>query len=265
MNNPTCVDALVPGRLRLVVAYDGRSFQGWQSQARGDTVQDRLQGALAALCGGQPVTVHGSGRTDAGVHARGQVIHADLPAHDRLTPDRWTLALNAHLPPEIRVLSARVAPDGFHARFSARGKWYRYRIWQHPVLSPFQHGRAWHLPSPLDGELLAAAARKLVGTHDFRAFAANRGKPGENTVRTIHRIDVQRRGRAVTLDFTGNGFLYKMVRLLTGSMVRCAQGRAPLGWLDDLLAGRGRTSFAAPAEGLYLMRVYYREPVRSGL
>ena len=245
------------GRLRLTVAYDGGPFQGWQSQAHGDTIQDRLEAAFSVLCGGRHITVHGSGRTDAGVHARGQVAHADVPGRDRRPPGQWRAALNAHLPPQIRIMAVRPVTQEFHARFSARGKTYRYRIWNAAVLSPFQVGRAWHFPDPLDLEVLRQTAQLLVGTHDFARFSANRGRPPESTVRTIHRIDFARHGRSLTLAYEGSGFLYKMVRLLTGSIVRCAQGRATPDWISAMLAGTGKTSFAAPAEGLYLMRVRY--------
>ena len=254
------------GRLRLKVAYDGRPFAGWQSQANGESVQEHLEKSLSSLCGVERIVVHGSGRTDAGVHARGQVAHADVPDPARFTLDRWALAINAHLPAEIRVVAVRLAPPDFHARFSASGKVYRYRLWNSPVFHPFEIGRAWHVPGPLDDDAFAAAARLLVGRHDFAAFAANRGKPGENTVRTIRRVDVRRRGSHLTLEYEGNGFLYKMVRLLTGSLIRCAQGRAESGWISRLLAGEaGKTSFMAPAEGLYLWRVLYGKDQREPL
>ena len=259
---PTSLDSAehaAPQRLRLTVAYDGRPFDGWQSQARGNTIQDHLETAFARLCGGHRIPVHGSGRTDAGVHALGQVAHADVPDRTRHTPERWRAALNSYLPAEIRVMEVRFARPGFHARFVAKGKIYRYRIWNAPVLDPLENGRAWHFPAPLDFAVLRQAADLLVGQHDFAAFAANRGKPVESTVRTIRRVALQRRSALVTLDFEGDGFLYKMVRLLTGSIVRCAQGRASLAWINELLAANGmKTSFAAPADGLYLMRVLYR-------
>ena len=248
-------------RLRLTVAYDGRPFDGWQSQARGNTVQDHLEAALAPLCGGRRVPVHGSGRTDAGVHAVGQVAHIDVPDRTRHTPERWRAAINASLPAAIRVMAVRFAPPDFHARFSARGKVYRYRIWTAPVLDPLEHGRAWHFPQGLHEPTLRQASERLLGEHDFAGFAARRGKPDEDTVRIIRRIDIRRLSSSLmTLDYEGSGFLYKMVRLLTGTLVRCAQGRAPSEWISELLAGNGpKTSFAAPAEGLYLMRVLYRE------
>ena len=246
------------GRLRLTVAYDGGPFQGWQSQARGDTIQDRLETAFSRLCGGGRITVHGSGRTDAGVHARGQVAHADVPNRERHAPVAWRQALNAQLPPQIRIMAVRFVTDDFHARYSAEGKVYRYRVWNARVLNPFQIGRAWHFPDPLDLAVLRETAGLVVGTHDFANFSANRGHPPESTVRTIHRVDIARHGRVLTLDYEGSGFLYKMVRLLTGSLVRCAQGRASPGWISELLSGTAhKTSFAAPAGGLYLMRVRY--------
>ena len=245
-------------RLLLLVAYNGKPFAGWQSQANGNGVQDHLERAFGKLCGAGRIAVHGSGRTDAGVHARGQVAHADVPDRARHTPDRWRGALNSHLPAEIRVRAVQPALPGFHARFSARGKVYRYRIWNSPVLSPFESGRAWHFPNPLDASILTRTAQQIVGQHDFAAFSANRGKPVETTVRTIHWVMVRQHRRLITLEYEGDGFLYKMVRLLTGALVRCAQGRAEPEWIDRLLTGRaGKNSFAAPAEGLYLLRVLY--------
>lgn len=242
-------------RLRLIVAYDGTPFRGWQSQTGGDTVQDHIEAAFAKICG-ERVPIHGAGRTDAGVHALGQCAHADAP-HGALPPAKWTAALNANLPRQIRVLKCARAPRDFHARYSAKGKVYTYRICNAAVMPPFELNRAWHLPGTLDLEMLRAAAKKLTGTHDFAAFAANRGTPVKDTVRTIREIKIRRRGGIVTLVFEGSGFLYKMARLLTGSMVRCAQHRAGIAWLDELLAGRAKTSFAAPAEGLCLTRVLY--------
>jgi len=242
-------------RLKFIIAYDGTPFQGWQSQTGGNTVQDHLEAALAKICSAR-IAIHGSGRTDAGVHASGQCAHADVPS-GALAPAKWISALNANLPREIRVLKCARVPQTFHARFSAKGKIYTYRISNSAVHSPFELHRSWHFPGDLDLRVLKNAAKKLTGTHDFASFAANRGAPVESTVRTIHEIKISRRGDIVTLVFEGTGFLYKMVRLLTGSMVRCAQHRAELRWLDELLAGGKKTSFAAPAEGLYLTRVLH--------
>lgn len=245
-------------RLKLVLAYDGTGFAGWQSQAHGRTVQDELERTFAEVCG-EHVRVHGAGRTDAGVHALGQCAHADLPSH-RFTPERWLRALNGLLPREIRVLRARYVSPAFHARFSARGKVYCYRIVNAPVLSPFDRHRAWHVPTPLNFGLLAATAQHFAGTHDFASFAANRGKsPPESTVRTLHAVRVRRTGTTITLEFDGDGFLYKMVRLLTGALVRCAEGKLDPAQIERWLAepGRAKCGFVAPANGLFLIRVRY--------
>ena len=244
-------------RLKLILAYDGRPFRGWQSQAGGDAVQDRLEQAFMRV-GGQRIVVHGSGRTDAGVHALGQVAHADVP-RGVLPPAKWHAALNANLPPEIRVLRCTRAAADFHARFQARGKTYVYRIHIGPVFPPLDSGRAWHVPGPHDLGVLRACAARLTGKHDFAGYAANRGHAPTSTVRTLREIHLTARGPLLTLRFTGDGFLYKMVRLLTGTLIRCAQGRMEPAYLDTLLAGGGtpKTHFQAPAEGLYLARVLY--------
>lgn len=243
--------------MKLTVAYEGGLFRGWQSQSGGNTIQDHLEAAFANISGA-PVSVQGAGRTDAGVHALKQCAHADVPA-GKLPVERWAAAVNAHLPAQIRVTRCILAPPGFHARFSSRGKIYIYRIWNDTLLPPFEVGRAWLVPAPLDWAIMERSASLLTGTHDFARFAANRGKPGENTVRTIRDIALRKSGRLVTLQIYGEGFLYKMVRLMTGTMVRCAQGRAPLEWISALLASPGtlKTNFAAPAQGLCLARVIY--------
>ena len=247
------MDPLPPTRYRLLVAYEGGAFLGWQSQASGNTVQDHLEAAFLKLCGTR-IAVHGSGRTDTGVHAFGQVAHVDI----RRSPiEDWPAALNAHLPQGIRVMECAPAPSKFHARFCALGKTYIYRIWNAPVQNPFEVGRSWHLPGDLDFPMLSQCAALLVGTHDFGGFAANRGKPGEDTVRTITGITATQKGPLITLTFEGSGFLYKMVRLLAGSLVRCAQHRAEPQWLQDILERKKKSSFAAPAHGLYLRDVRY--------
>ncbi len=248
-------------RIKLVVSYDGRPFQGWQSQPGGNTVQDRIQSALAEICK-TGVTMHGSGRTDTGVHALGQVAHFDAPAKTDLDPVSWGRALNANLPGSIRVLSCEKADGDFHARFSATAKTYRYEIDRGEVLSPFRTGLAWHLPPriALDDQVLAEVAELLTGEHDFGSFAANRGDGKKvSTVRRIGGIEIERPCESLTLTFRGNGFLYKMVRLLVGSMIRCAQGKETVDWLRNLLDNpTGETTrYCAPADGLYLVEVCY--------
>jgi tRNA pseudouridine38-40 synthase len=244
-------------RLKLIVAYDGRGFAGWQSQSHRNTIQDHLERALEHISG-KAVRVHGAGRTDAGVHALAQCAHVDL-ANSRLSAARWTGALNARLPPTIRVLRCRYVSKDFHARVSAKGKIYRYRIWSAPVLPPFEHACAWHIARPLNLEVLRTAAKSFVGTHDFASFAANRGKRERSTIRTIYSVRVRQSGSCLTIEFDGDGFLYKMVRLIVGSLVKCTLGELPTQNLTDRLASAhvGSARFAAPPEGLFLVRVRY--------
>jgi tRNA pseudouridine38-40 synthase len=244
-------------RLKLIVAYSGAPFAGWQSQSQRNAIQDHLERAFERI-GGKRVRVHGAGRTDAGVHALAQCAHVDF-LEDSLSTARWREALNALMPPAIRVLHCRYVSHNFHARLSAKGKIYRYRIWSASVLPPFEYGRAWHVPRLLDLDLMKKAAKRFVGTHDFAAFAANRGKPEKSTVRTIYSVAVRHRGSCIMIDFDGDGFLYKMIRLIVGSLVRCALGKSRVEDVMDRLASAhvGHPRLAAPAEGLFLVRVRY--------
>ena len=244
-------------RLKLTVAYDGAAFAGWQSQAHRNTVQDTLEHAFQKISGTR-IRVHGAGRTDAGVHALAQCAHVDLPDR-RLSLERWTKALNSTLPPAIRILRCQFMPQNFHARFSATGKLYRYRIWAAPILPPLEFGRAWHISSPLDVDLLKTAGKKFVGTHDFAAFAANRGKKEQDTMRTIWSAQIRRSGPRIAIEIAGDGFLYKMVRLMVGAMTQVAFNKMnvdeTVGWLKSGHADGSR--FVAPAKGLYLVKIWY--------
>ncbi|HEY6840463.1 MAG TPA: tRNA pseudouridine(38-40) synthase TruA [Chthoniobacterales bacterium] len=244
-------------RLKLTVAYDGRPFSGWQSQPNQNSIQDHLQRAFFQIVAA-PVKLHGAGRTDSGVHALGQVAHVDVPLR-KMSPSTWMAAVNAHLSPEIRVIRCQLATPGFHSQYSAAGKVYRYRIWNAPVFHPLEVGRSWHIPYNLDFDMLRAAADQLIGTHDFASFAANRGKAAVTTTRTIHQIRLHRRKELVVLEFEGSGFLYRMVRMLTGTIIRVAARRADIHWIAELLAARGKikTNCTAPSAGLYLVRVKY--------
>jgi tRNA pseudouridine38-40 synthase len=249
--------AVMSQRLKLIIAYDGTPFAGWQSQSHRNTIQDHVESAFERVLGKQ-VRVHGAGRTDAGVHALAQCAHVDLP-DDTLSPARWTVALNALLLPTIRILRCQYVSNDFHARLSAKGKIYRYRIWLAPVLPPFEYHRAWHISRPIDLKILKRAAKQFVGTHDFAGFAANRGKQEKSTTRTIHSVRIRHEGPCMTIEFDGDGFLYKMVRLIAGSLVKCALDKTPI---EDITArldsGQvGPARFAAPAEGLFLVRVRY--------
>jgi tRNA pseudouridine38-40 synthase len=252
----------MPSRLKLIVAYDGAPFAGWQSQASGQGIQDRLETAFQLICS-QRVRVHGAGRTDAGVHALAQCAHVDLPAR-RYSTDRWVSALNGVLPPAIRIMRCRFVSESFHARFSAKGKIYRYRIWNADVLPPLENGRAWQIRNPLDTNAMAAAAEDFCGRHNFASFAANRGTPETDsirTIRTIRSVRVKRAGPCISVEVEGDGFLYKMVRMMVGTLARIGLGEASPGEIKARLKTprrvirQGRN--AAPASGLFLVRVRY--------
>jgi tRNA pseudouridine38-40 synthase len=246
-------------RLKLIISYDGTSFGGWQSQTSRNTIQDRLEVAFRQiLC--QSVRVHGAGRTDAGVHAMAQCAHVDLPKK-KYEAERWTAALNGVLPSSIRVVRCQFVAETFHARFSAKGKIYRYRIWNAAVLSPFEVGRAWHVISPLDPDTMVRAAEQFRGQHDFFSFSANHGSPGSDTIRAIRIVKVRQVGACFSIDFEGEGFLYKMVRMMVGAIVQVSAGKRSLREIGLRLASPqnvdAHARATAPPEGLYLVRVRY--------
>ncbi len=256
-------------RFLLSVAYDGRNFEGWQSQVGGNTVQDYLLAAVRRVCPGAD-KVHGAGRTDAGVSALAQKAHFDVPIRASLDSAAWQRALNAHLPPQIRIMGCEGVEPEFHARFAATGKTYRYRLFLGEVLPPLQVGLAWHVRGGLDAGLLLEAAGLFVGRHDFRAFSANRGDGYDktrDTRRTIRSVDLVETSEAQTIDLriTGDGFLYKMVRFIVGTAVRCAQGKLEGGEIERLLAGPGpleKAPFCAPPDGLVLEAVEYAQQAK---
>lgn len=246
-------------KFKLVLAFDGTAYQGWQGQKTGLGVQDRVEAALARLFGGTP-QVQGSSRTDAGVHALGLVAHVEIPKeHFRMPVRHLPLALNAVLPEDIRVTAATRVPAAFHARFDAIGKQYRYHVWNHPVMNPLLRTRAWHVPSPLDFAAMRDAAARFVGRHDFRAFTANRGGVLEDAVRTLTRCEIRRKGPELTFLLEGEGFLYKMCRGIVGTLVQIGEGRFPPEEVDAMLASQDRRAAGmnAPAHGLVLWKVMY--------
>ncbi len=250
-------------RLLFTCAYDGLPYCGWQSQRGGASVQDTIEEAAARILR-EPLRISASGRTDAGVHAHAQCFHADVPDTCRMSPDNWRAALNAHLPASIRILEVQAVDASFHARFSAVGKEYEYLICTSAVLSPFLHERAWHLPHEFDVDLLEQALRCYEGEHDFRRFAANRGNEPENPpadfyLRTIYSATLQREGDLLRLRLHGNGFMYRMVRLLVGTAHQVARGRMSLDALRGMLENPhgDKTRYCAPAGGLYLRHVFY--------
>ncbi|MFT5465852.1 MAG: tRNA pseudouridine38-40 synthase [Verrucomicrobiales bacterium] len=250
-------------RFKLTIAYDGRPFKGWQSQPSGNTIQDHLL-AAARLIHPDIGPIRGSGRTDSGVHAIGQVAHFDAPAELSLDSDAWVRALNTKLPRTIRVMSCEAASPDFHARFDAREKTYRYEIFTGPVLPPLRVGLAWHVRKIIDQQLLTDALAMFEGRHDFAAFAANRRDPDSNPEdkhRTIFSATIEAVGEDLSFVFTGDGFHYKMVRLIVGAIVKTGQGRLSLAELASLIAnesnGAVKSPLAAPADGLTLVKVIY--------
>jgi tRNA pseudouridine38-40 synthase len=241
--------------LRLVIEYDGTDFAGWQRQTGQRTVQGCIEEAFATMTGG-PVIVRGAGRTDAGVHANGQVASARLAS--RIPVAGFLRGLNAQLPPDIAILDLTDVPDDFDARRSARGKLYRYSIWNHLVRSPRHRRDSWNYRAPLDVHAMRAAAAVFVGEHDFRGFrAADCGRT--STVRVMRSFEVVRQGAMVTCEVEGTAFLKNMVRIMVGTLV--SAGRNELGAEDirRLLVGGDRTQagVTAPAHGLTLVRVVY--------
>ncbi len=257
-------------RWRLLVAYEGAPFAGWQSQPGGNTVQDLIETALKEISP-EIRGIHGSGRTDRGVSAVGQVAHFDAPETLLIDPAAWRRALNVRLPATIRIMECSVAPPGFHARFSASGKTYRYQIFHGAVMPPLLAGRAWHVRRLGDLEKFRRQVESFRGWHDFRAFSANRRDgwdESRNTWRLLHEARVEivpvppewnAPGDWVTVVISGNGFLYRMVRFLVGISVRCAQGKFEEADIRRLLdqPGREKAPWCAVPDGLTLAAVDY--------
>ena len=241
--------------IKLTVAYDGTEFVGWQRQGKGISVQGLIEEALTAI-DGAPVTLHGAGRTDSGVHALGQVATARLASP--ITDGRLARALNAHLPESIRITGLSTVPDDFHARFSAVSKAYEYRIWNAKTLPPFIRLYAWHIMEPLDVTAMREGTRAIVGEHDFAAFRSARGV-NHTTVRAITTAGWNVDGAALTFEIEGKGFLRYMVRSLVGTLVEIGRGARPAGDMAALLGSRDRSAAGrtAPALGLFLVKVDY--------
>ena len=241
---------------RLTIAYDGAAYGGWQMQPNALSIQQQIEQALTKIIGG-PVRVYGSGRTDAGVHARAQVAHATFST--RHPPALLRRALNANLPADVRVTGVKCMPAKFHARFSAISKEYRYQVDNGPMADPFLRRYAWHHPWPLDVGVMRRAAKLIVGRHDFTALSANPMRKIDTPVRTVTGVTITRRGQLVTIRVTARGFLYKMVRSIAGALVKVGDGRMPVAQIGKLLASKRRTALVetAPARGLFLWRVRY--------
>lgn len=242
-------------RIALTIAYDGRSFSGWQTQPGGNTVQDVLETALQAIAGHRVATVC-AGRTDTGVHACGQVVHFDTFASRTLTA--WVRGVNSHLPDTVAVLSARAVRDDFHARFDALERTYTYWLISSTVRHPLAVGRTGWVHRPLDPDRMANAAALLVGTHDFSAFRSSQCQ-ARSPVRTLHQAQVSHSGSMVRMQFCANAFLHHMIRNIVGTLVYIGDGRRPVQWAREVLAS-GQRSQAAPTfspDGLYFQSVRY--------
>jgi tRNA pseudouridine38-40 synthase len=243
-------------RFRLLVEYDGTPFVGWQRQPVGTSVQGVLEQALQRLCG-MPVAVQAAGRTDAGVHARGQVVHADLPRD--FPADTVRDAVNFHVRPHpVAVLMAEPVDDGFHARFSATGRAYVYRILNRRAPAVLERSRMWWVPVPLDDAAMAAAARHLLGRHDFTSFRAAACQ-ANSPVKTLDVLDVRRDGESIAIHAAARSFLHHQVRNMVGTLKLVGEGKWPPEAVGAALAARSRAAAGptAPPEGLYLTEVRY--------
>jgi len=244
-------------RLALGLAYDGSSWQGWQTQPHRQTVQDTLEAALGRFAGidGRVSTIC-AGRTDTGVHAAMQVVHLDTNLQRR--DESWVRGVNAFLPPSIAVQWAQPVPDDFHARFAARSRTYHYLLWRGRVRPPLWAGRAGWCFQPLDLDAMRQAAAALLGEHDFSSFRSSQCQ-ARHPVRTLHRLDIEERGPFLVFTLRANAFLHHMVRNLIGALLHIGQGRQPAHWMPALLAARDRR-LAAPTfapDGLYLSAIEY--------
>lgn len=242
---------------KLIISYDGTDFYGWQRQKEFRTVQQELEEVLLKLSGGTVIRCHASGRTDTGVHAEGQVVH--FHSELKLKPDKLQLALNSLLPDDMAILSVEEVPDAFDASRSAKRKMYRYVIFDHRVPDVFVRRYAWHYPQHrLDEKLMQQGAEALLGTHDFRCFETE--WPNRKTsVRTITHLEVRRVDRFLWIDVEANGFLYNMVRSITGTLMNVGRGYWPASQVKEILEAGQRTMAGptAPPQGLFLMRVTY--------
>lgn len=244
--------------IKLVIAYDGSKYHGWQRQREGiDTVQLRVEEA-ATLVLKHPVTVHGAGRTDTGVHAEGQVANLHT-SNLRVPLTGLRRAMNSRLPSDIAIRSANCVPDDFHASISAIGKTYQYRVCVSPTRPAWLSGQVYHYWKPLDIESMQRAGRKLIGKHDFAALASS-GELRDNTVRTLYRCDVAQLGDLATFTVQGDGFLYHMVRNIAGTLIEIGRGRWTPGQIDRLLSSGDRADSGptAPPDGLTMVCVHYR-------
>jgi tRNA pseudouridine38-40 synthase len=243
-------------RIKCTVAYDGTPFAGYQVQPGKRTVQLEIENALSDIHKGHEVKITASGRTDARVHAKGQVFHFDTGLS--IPAEKWPTVLNSKLPPEIVVTSAEVVSEDFHARFSVLKKEYRYSVYRSQTADPFKRNFALHYPFTLNIEEMRKAAEILIGEHDFTSFCSAKTEV-EDKVRKIHFIEIEADEEEITFSYTGNGFLYNMVRILSGTLLEVGRGKYTAEEVRGILEARNRNAAgktAAP-QGLYLWKVFY--------
>jgi len=254
---PHRYDATLQGH-KLTIAYRGTDFSGWQGQRQENkrTVQECIEAALKKLWGAE-ISLQGSGRTDTGVHALGQIASFNAPRRHKAVD--LLRALNANLPRDVRIVKAQLVSPAFHARFDARGKTYRYLIWNQFVQDPFTLDTHFHVPRPLDLPAMRRAAQMLLGRHDFASFTSNPGYERESTVRVMKRASIVREGPELIFHFKADGFLYRMVRNLVGGLVKVGLGKMSADDFGVALRAckRSAAPATAPACGLYLMSVVY--------
>ncbi len=242
--------------IKMVVEYDGSRYLGWQRQPNTErTIQGKLESVIQQMVGAD-VDVIGSGRTDAGVHAHGQV--ANFHGQTDMSAEQIHQYLNQYLPQDIAVLVVEEAPERFHARYNAKAKKYVYRIWNHWIPSAFERKYSLHLPEPLDVPAMEEASRLLVGTHDFLPFSSLR-RSKKSTVRTISSVDFEQTGSMLEISIIGNGFLYNMVRILTGTLIEVGQGKQSPDCIPGIFGSgkRQEAGYTVPPHGLFLAEVYY--------
>lgn len=245
-------------KFKLIVAYDGTNYGGWQVQLNASTVQSVLQNALSTALR-TPTLATGSGRTDAGVHARGQVAHFETETPVDIY--RLEASLNGLLPQDIRVLAIEEAPDTFHARYSAKSKIYHYHLHLGPVQDPFKRLYSLHVPMPLNLEKMREACSLFVGEHDFASFAnePHTDKPLLDTTRTMYRLELIDEPGGVRLEYEADGFLYKMARTIAGTLLEVGKNKLALEEIEEIFAAkdRKRAAYAAAPHGLFLVQVNY--------
>lgn len=243
-------------RIKCIVSYDGSEFSGFQIQPNNRTVQGELEEALRKIHKGQEVTLTGSGRTDAGVHAQGQVIHFDTPL--AIHEERWPRALRSLLPDDIFIVQAEEVDHQFHARFDVKTKEYRYRILCSQTENVFRRKYVYHYPYPLQLDKMKAAAKLLIGTFDFTSFCSAKTVVG-NKVRTIYEIELIEEGNELIFRVVGSGFLYNMVRIIVGTLLEVGQGKKKVSDMTQIIEAKSRhkAGKTAPSHGLYLWKVTY--------